>query len=258
MKFKEKLTASRDRNNSNIILALDVLAPTPRQQLAKAKSILKSTAPHICALKINRQLILSCGLDAVSRHILRMSRQLRLPTIMDAKINDVGHTNAYIASAYYQAGFDAVIASPFVGWEDGLEPVFRLARQKQRGVILLVYMSHRAASEGYGRVVVDHGRRLRMFESFAIRAKLWKADGAIVGATRPRIIRQVKEILGEHVPVLAPGLGAQGGDVVKAIRSGADYLIIGRTIVNARNPRGIAEQIVQETRRLTYKNERSP
>jgi orotidine-5'-phosphate decarboxylase len=167
---------------------------------------------------------------------------------MDAKINDVGHTNEFIARAYFEAGFDAVIASPFVGWHEGLQPVFRIARQLRKGVILLVYMSHRAASEGYGRTVLDKGRRVEMFQLFGEFARTRKADGVIVGATRPSILRRTKRIVGGQIPVLAPGIGAQGADILKALRSGADYLIVGRTIVDSKNPAIAAKRIAAMTR----------
>jgi orotidine-5'-phosphate decarboxylase len=245
--FREKLARTRDRNDSNVILALDVIDQNPKRQLKKAKSILNRTSPNICGVKINRQLILSCGLDAVSRHIVKLSRKHHMPTIMDAKINDVGHTNEFIASAYFRAGFDAVIASPFVGWREGLEPVFRLARRMKRGVILLVYMSHRDAKEGFGRTILEVGKKRAMFELFAERARQWHADGVIVGATYPEIIRKVRRIVGQEIPILAPGVGAQGGSICEAMDSGADYLIAGRTIIDSKDPALAAKQIAMET-----------
>ena len=248
MGFREKLARTRDRNDSNVILALDVVDRNPKRQLSKAKSILTETVQHICAVKINRQLILSCGLDSVSRHIVRLSHQHRLPTIMDAKINDVGHTNEFIASAYFRAGFDAVIASPFVGWHEGLEPVFRLARSLRRGVVLLVYMSHRAAREGFGLTVLEDGRKRAMFEVFAERARDWRADGVIVGATYPEIMRRVRRIVGNRIPVLAPGIGAQDGSIREAMDSGADYLIVGRSIFESKQPATAAKRIAMKTK----------
>lgn len=167
---------------------------------------------------------------------------------MDAKINDVGHTNEFIASAYFRAGFDAVIASPFVGWHEGLEPVFRLARSLRRGVVLLVYMSHRAAREGFGLTVLEDGRKRAMFEVFAERARDWRADGVIVGATYPEIMRRVRRIVGNRIPVLAPGIGAQDGSIREAMDSGADYLIVGRSIFESKQPATAAKRIAMKTK----------
>jgi orotidine-5'-phosphate decarboxylase len=137
---------------------------------------------------------------------------------MDAKINDIGHTNEFIASQYFSAGFDAVIANPFAGFKDGLEPVFRIARAQQRGVLLLVHMSHSGASEGYGQTVLDEkGEKRAQFEVFAQRAVQWEADGAIVGATFPETIARVRAILGDGIPIFSPGVGVQGGSLSRSI-----------------------------------------
>jgi len=126
--------------------------------------------------------------------------------IMDCKVNDIGSTNQVIAEYYYAAGFDALIANPFIGWEEGLKPIFGVARELQRGVILLVYMSHKGASEGYGQMIVDAetGEKMPQYISFAKKALKWEADGAIVGATYPEKIREVYKIFGEKVPIYSP------------------------------------------------------
>ena len=164
---------------------------------------------------------------------------------MDAKINDIGNTNRTIAEYYYKAGFDAVIASPFVGWDEGMQPVFEIAHKMNRGVILLVYMSHKGAVEGYGQTVQDPatGKLVPQYKVFAEKALKWNADGAVVGATYPEKIREISAILKNKVSIYSPGVGAQGGDAETAVRAGADYLIVGRAIVEAESPRKLAEQI---------------
>jgi orotidine-5'-phosphate decarboxylase len=156
---------------------------------------------------------------------------------MDCKINDVGYTNRVIAENYFRAGFDAVIANPFVGWEDGLQPVFEVAENMNRGVILLVYMSHKAAWEGYGQKVHDAetGETMLQYTVFAKKALSWNADGVIVGATFPEKIREVHAILGGKVPIYSPGIGAQGGEIRAAVKAGAQYLVVGRSITLAGN-----------------------
>jgi len=229
---------SEASKGSNVVLALDQVSGGNRLLLTRSLEILERVHPFICAVKINRHLVLPLGLFDGGRKIVEKAHSLDLPAIMDCKINDIGYTNRVIAENYFKAGFDAVTACPFVGWEEGVQPVFELARQMSRGVILLVHMSHKAASEGYGQKVYDSKtKKLKsQYLVFAEKALLWGADGAVVGATSPERIREVHEIMGSRVPIYSPGIGAQGGDLKAAVAAGARYLIIGRSITLAEKP----------------------
>jgi orotidine-5'-phosphate decarboxylase len=191
-------------------------------------------------------LVLPLGLyDRVTK-LVDDVHEHEIPAIMDAKINDIGHTNEFIASQYFSAGFDAIIANPFSGFKDGLEPVFRIAKAKQRGVLLLVHMSHSGASEGYGQTVVDEkGERKAQFEVFAQRAVEWRADGAIVGATFPDTIKRVRRILGDGIPIFSPGVGIQGGSLSTALAAGANYAIVGRSIYESDDPAKAAANLLR-------------
>jgi len=149
------MEAAAGKARSNLVLALDLPPNTPEKLFANAKNLLETVQPHICAVKFNRHLILPLGLFDGVQQLLKQAQNYGLPTIMDCKINDIGNTNRIIAEHYFQAGFDAVIANFFVGWEEGLHPVFETADQMNRGIILLVYMSHKGAWEGYGQKVYD-------------------------------------------------------------------------------------------------------
>jgi orotidine-5'-phosphate decarboxylase len=234
--FQQKMEDSVKNAKSNIILALDLPVGKPTRILSRSLEILDSVASYLCALKLNRQTVLPLGLFSGVQKIVDKANDLGLPSIMDAKINDIGNTNRAIAEYYYRAGFDAVTASAFVGWEDGLQPVFEVAKEMNRGVIVLIYMSHKAALEGYGQTVQDSITKqlVPQYRIFAEKALKWKADGSIVGATYPDKIREVHAILKNRVPIYCPGVGAQGGDIKAPIDSGAQYLIVGRTIVEAK------------------------
>ncbi|RLI20733.1 orotidine 5'-phosphate decarboxylase, partial [Candidatus Bathyarchaeota archaeon] len=139
MNFREKIAETVKERNSRIVLALDLPPEKPyKALLSKALQILDETQEYICAVKINRQLILPLGLFGETQKIISAAKDYKLPLIMDCKINDVGHTNQIIAKYYFEAGFDAVTANPFVGWEEGLKPVFEIAHKNGKGVILLV------------------------------------------------------------------------------------------------------------------------
>ncbi len=236
---------SAEKVESNIILALDLTNANRRRLLSSSQRTLESVYPYLCAVKLNRQAVLPLGLFDGVQKIVARARDLGLQTIMDAKINDIGNTNRHIAEYYFKAGFDAVIASPFVGWDEGLQPVFEVARKMKRGVIVLVYMSHKGAKEGYGQTVCNPltGELEPQYKIFASNALRWKADGAVVGATYPDKIREVNAILNGKVPIYSPGVGAQGGDVEAAVKAGARYLIVGRAIFEAKDPAKAAARI---------------
>ena len=248
MSFKEKMQQAAKSKDSPIVLALDFPFETPSDRsrvLAKAQRILKVVHPYICAVKINHHLTLPLGtFDGVAQ-LVEQIRGEGLLAIMDAKVNDIGATNQVIADYYYAAGFDALIANPFVGWEEGLKPLFEVSRRLNRGVILLCYMSHKGASEGYGQTIIDAetGEKTPQYVSFAKKALNWGADGVVVGATYPEKIIEIKQILGEKVAIYSPGIGAQGGAAETAVKAGASYLIVGREITMAGDPAKSASQL---------------
>jgi len=240
---------------SNLILALDLpLDTNPSHLLSKSIKILDMVHPHICAVKINRHLVLPLELFNEVRKVVNFAHNLGLLVIMDCKINDIGYTNRVIAEFYYKVGFDALTVNPFVGWDGGLQPVFEIAKHMDRGVIPLVYMSHKGAEEGYGQMVLDPktGRLTPQYKVFAEKARLWNADGAVVGATYPEKIGEVKKILKGQIPIYSPGVGAQGGNIELAIRAGASYLIVGRSITLAENPTETAKSIKDSSWRCVH------
>ncbi|MGI0037253.1 MAG: orotidine 5'-phosphate decarboxylase / HUMPS family protein, partial [Nitrososphaera sp.] len=154
--------------------------------------------------------------------------------IADIKLNDIDNTNSVaIDHLMDRMGFDSVIANPFIG-SIALQDLVKRARKSEGGVIALVYMSHSGANEGYG-LEVESGRKL--YSIFLERASLADADGIVVGASNLQII---KEVSGRQLPIYSPGIGVQGGDAEAAARAGADYMIVGRSILESKNPASTA------------------
>lgn len=221
------------------MLALDLELPEKSALLNQSLRIIEEVREQICAVKINRQLVLALGLRDISQ-IISKAHEYSLPTIMDAKLNDVAHTNEFMMRAFIKTGFDAVIASPISGWEGGLDSVFSIAREHGKGVILLIYMSNPGAEQFYTSKINDSKF---MFEYFTELSLQWKAQGLVVAGTRPDRIRRVREIVGSGMAIYAPGIGAQGGDARKASEAGASYLIVGRTIYSSNDPAESANKI---------------
>jgi len=235
--FKERILQSSRSNKSRIVLAIDAHNARPVEVFDLAIDLVEQTRRSICAVKFGRQTILSVGPEKTAR-LLKTIHGYRLTTIMDDKLNDIEETNDAITRTYLDLGFDAITVNPFAGWKGGLETTFELAHERGMGLLALVYMSHPGASEGYGqKVLIGRSKKTRPeFEIFAEKAVEWKADGAVVGATRPNIVRRVKEILGTSVPIFSPGVGTQGGEIASSLKAGTDYFIIGRSITKAKNP----------------------
>jgi orotidine-5'-phosphate decarboxylase len=254
LSFKEKMQEAAKSKNSPIVLALDLPFETPENRnrlISKAQKILRAVHPYICAVKINHHLVLPLGTFDGVEQLVEQIRGEGLLAIMDAKVNDIGATNQVIADYYYAAGFDALIANPFIGWDEGLKPLFEVSQRLGRGVILLCYTSHKGASEGYGQTIIDAetGEKTLQYVSFAKKALKWGADGVVVGATYPQKIAEIKQILGEKVPIYSPGVGVQGGAAETALKAGANYLIIGREITLAEDPAKAASKLYALLRR---------
>lgn len=246
MSFKIAMECAARQKDSNILLALDVASASRTRLFSKSLELLKKVEPYICAVKVNHHLVLPLGLSDGVKKIVKAAHDFGLPAIMDCKINDIGNTNRVIADNYFHAGFDAVIANPFVGWEEGLQPVFEVAQERKKGVVLLCYMSHKAAWEGYGQTIQQNRKLTTQYSAFAKKALEWNADGVVVGATYPEKISEVHGILTDTVPIYAPGVGAQGGDVKAAVQAGAQYLIVGRAILTARSPAATARRFRED------------
>jgi orotidine-5'-phosphate decarboxylase len=255
LSFKARMQEAAKSKNSRVVLALDFpfeAADNREKVLVKAQRVLKAVHPYICAVKINHHLVLPLGtFDGVAQ-LVEQIRGEGLLAIMDAKVNDIGATNQVIAQYYYAAGFDAIIANPFVGWEEGLKPLFEVSKRLNRGVILLTYMSHKGASEGYGQTIIDPetGEKTPQYVSFAKKALKWGADGVVVGATYPEKIAEVKQILKDKVAIYSPGVGAQGGAAETALKAGASYLIVGRELTMAGDPAEAARLLCDSIKRV--------
>jgi len=229
--FRDAILGSASKRKSRIVLALDFSGPYEKR-LASADKVLEATKAEIAAVKMNHHLLLPFGLIGVQGIISKCNIE-GLPLIADLKLNDIESTNLNVADSLLDFGFSAVIANPFVGRQEGLGKVIERIHSRGGGMLLLVYMSHAGALEGYGLGLAD-GKPL--YRVFAERARDWGADGVIVSAKASDKIAETREIVGKSCLIFSPGVGAQGGDAAVGASSGADFLIVGRSITESDDP----------------------
>jgi orotidine-5'-phosphate decarboxylase len=238
--FRNQLEASSRKSKSRIILALDFDYRADTQDLLdEAQKVINETSSYMCAIKLNFHLIIPLGLEQL-RSLNDSISRYQLPVIADIKLNDIDNTNRVATEYLWNSGFSAVIVNPFVGYSGGLDVVLRRAKELEKGIIVLAYMSHKAADEGYGLVLQNNKT---MFDLFLERTNEWNADAVIVGSTRPERIHYARDKLASEIKIISPGSGAQGGDAISSLNSGSDYLIVGRSIVEAENPKAEASRL---------------
>jgi orotidine-5'-phosphate decarboxylase len=247
--YREWISRSSAERNTRIVLALDLDGKHPIQVFESGRRLLKKTIDNLCAVKLGRQTILNMGTER-ARRLIEIVHDQGIPCLVDDKLNDIGETNRTIAESYFRLGIDGLTASPFVGWLEGLQPLFKVAHENGKGVIVLTYMSHPGASEGYGQSVIPKtgNKPIALYLFFAKRARQWGADGVVVGATRPETIRAVRHVVGGKVPIYSPGIGAQGGRMTTSTKAGTDYFIIGRSITRSPHPERMAASYARESR----------
>ncbi|MDP7567944.1 MAG: orotidine 5'-phosphate decarboxylase, partial [Flavobacteriales bacterium] len=164
-----------------------------------------------------------------------------LQTIADIKLNDIGNTNRVTTEHLWDLGFDAVIANPIMGL-DSLKNLVKSSHKEQKGVITLCHMSAPEARLSYD-LEIKMGKKQQLYQLFLNWALTAKVDGIVVGATFPKIIQYCSKQAGKNLSIFSPGVGTQGGSAEEVISSGTNYLIVGRTILNAKNSVDVAKKL---------------
>lgn len=184
------------------------------------REIVEATSDLVCAFKPNLAFYEALGREG----LMALERTLgaipgHLPVIGDAKRSDIGSTaEAYARALFGVWGFDAVTVNPYLGG-DSLEPFLRC---KEKGVFILCRTSNPGAADFQGLSMKESG--LPLYLEVARQAQgwnVWGNVGLVVGATAPEELRRVRGICPE-MPILVPGVGAQGGDLEAAVVHGVD------------------------------------
>ena len=240
--FKTRISQI-SKKNGNIILANDYDSSVNDLETKTIQNI-KKLHPYLCGIKLNFHLLLPLGSKEISK-INKIAHKYGLQTIADIKLNDIGNTNRVATEHLWNLGFDAVIVNPIMGL-DSLKKLVKSCHKENKGVITLCHMSAPEAKLSYDmEVKIDKTQQLyQLFLDWAIASK---ADGIVVGATFPEIIRYCSKKAGKTLNIFSPGVGTQGGSAKETILSGTDYLIVGRTILEDKNPVKIAKYLQIES-----------
>ncbi|HLX01466.1 MAG TPA: orotidine-5'-phosphate decarboxylase [Trinickia sp.] len=238
--FIETLTSAWQRTHSLLCVGLDpepakfpgALANRPDAIFDFCRAIVDATAPYASAFKPQIAYFAAHRaedqLEALIAHI--HERHPGLPVILDAKRGDIGSTaEQYAREAFVRYGADAVTVNPYMGF-DSVEPYLA---HPGKGVIVLCRTSNPGGSDL--QFLETGGRPLYQVVA-QLAADKWNASGQlglVVGATFPKEIEIVRQIVGD-MPLLIPGIGAQGGDVEATVRAGRTAAGTGMMINSSR------------------------
>ncbi len=235
MKFVEKLAQAIRRNDSRLCIGLDpdpALMPEDTGVFEFNKAIIDATADLAGAYKPNIAFYEALGPEGLAA--LQRTREYipaDIPVIIDAKRGDIGNTaRAYARSLFDYYHFDATTASPYLGL-DSLEPFIKY---EDKGIFVLCRTSNAGAVDFQSLACETEDGRKPLFEVVAAKVAKWNAAGnlgLVVGATYPEELKLIRERYLE-LPLLIPGVGAQGGALELAVKYGMD-IKAERTVINS-------------------------
>jgi orotidine-5'-phosphate decarboxylase len=224
--FIDKLAAAWSARDSLLCVGLDPdvarfpaqLQGQPDAIFAFCKAIVDATAEYACAFKPQIAYFSAARAEDQLEALCAYLRQHypQIPLVLDAKRGDIGATaEQYAREAFERYGADAVTLSPYMGF-DSVAPYLEW---KDRGAIVLCRTSNPGGSDLQfldvdGQPLYQHVARMV--------AEKWNTNGQcglVVGATFPDELTQVRRIAGD-MPLLVPGIGAQGGDIEATVAAG--------------------------------------
>lgn len=195
---------------SKLVVSLDLY------DIGKLKKIAAEVGPVVYAIKLNWPSIMIEGAGIIQK-ISEYSR-----VICDLKIADIPNTNSLIARKVSELGAWGIISHSFTG-SDSLRAVIDSAGKSK--VFSVVSMSHPGSHEFLNRFTDDLIEISRSAGAY----------GLIAPGNNPDMLRHIRSRAGKLI-VMTPGIGAQGGSPAEAIASGADLVIVGRSIYESSNP----------------------
>ena len=228
--FIDMLRSAATQNNSMLCVGLDpeparfpdTLRGDPRKMYDFCAAIVDATADLVCAFKPQIAYFAAHGaedqLERLMQHLRANAPQV--PVILDAKRGDIGSTaEQYAREAFERYGADAVTLSPFMGF-DSIAPYLQYPG---KGAFLLCRTSNPGGDDLQNQRLSSIEGGPLLYEHIAHLAQgPWNLNGQlglVVGATYPAEIERVRA-LAPTLPLLIPGVGAQGGDAAATVKAG--------------------------------------
>ncbi len=243
----------------------DLKEPTAASALDFCLNLVKKTAPYAAAFKPNAAFFEVFGaegwaalkqvIEAINAESIRLGSMI--PVILDAKRGDIASTaDAYAQSAFETLGAHCITLNPYLG-KDSIEPFIK---DHEKGVFLLCKTSNAGSMDLQNLLVLPSGSDspMPLYLYVAYMAQEWNVNkniGLVVGATHPKIMEMIRAAV-PNLWLLAPGVGAQGGELELALKSGlrADgkglLLPVSRAIARAENPGKAAAEMRDEIIRI--------
>jgi orotidine-5'-phosphate decarboxylase len=230
MTFIEMLADAQQRNGSMLCVGLDPdptrlpvgLKDDPNRIYEFCAAIVDATADLAAAYKPQIAYFAAHRAEAQLEHLIHHIRREapHVPVILDAKRGDIGSTaEQYAKEAFERYGADAVTLSPFMGF-DSIEPYLRF---EGKGAFLLCRTSNDGGDDLQNQRLASVDGQPLLYEHVARLAQgAWNLNGQlglVVGATYPADIERVRRVA-PQLPLLIPGIGAQGGDAVATVKAG--------------------------------------
>ena len=267
MNFLDKLLAVSRQQNSLLCVGLDPEQerlpsrlhnmPAVRAVTYFCQAIIEATAPYVCAFKPNLAFFEVFGPEGmyIFREVVKAVPE-HIPIIVDAKRGDLGNTARNYATALFDVyDCDAVTVNPYLGY-DSVTPFLAY---EEKAVFFLCRTSNPSACDFQDLLVCEeNGQKRFLYEVIAQRVQLWNRTGncgLVVGATYPQELKTIRSMCPD-MPILIPGVGAQGGNLEESVLAGVDasgekaIISVSRSILYADDREDYAVSAANETRKL--------
>lgn len=261
MSFIEKVKKISQKNHSFLCIGLDSdvrKIPLNQSQFKFNKFIIDKTYDYVCSYKLNSAFYEAIGYQGI-KGLKETCDYLKaqypdIPIIIDAKRGDIENTNyGYVDFIFNYLKADAVTVNPYLG-EEALLPFLK---KKDKGIIILCKTSNLGAGEFQDLEVKIKKKTLKLYQHIAYQvAKKWNKNKnclLVIGATHPKELKTIREIVGDDLWFLVPGVGTQGGKIDEVLKNGLNknkeglIINISRSIIFSDNPRKQAKSFREKT-----------